>query len=77
MYSEKWLKKMGIDKEEIKKKYGIDVFLFLDGVALGMSDQQIAELTGYEKEKVEALRRHFKDISSDIGLAYKKDLIES
>jgi hypothetical protein len=66
--------KLGVSADEIKRDYGVDLYLFLDAVALGLGDEEIAELIGYDLDKVKKVRERLGNIGSDIGLIYKKDL---
>lgn len=66
--------KLGISTDTIKKEFGIDPYLFLDAVSLGLKDEEISNLLGYELEKVKELRKRLGNVGSEIGLYYKKDL---
>ncbi|ADL07547.1 YetF domain-containing protein [Thermosediminibacter oceani] len=66
--------KLGVSTDEVKREFGIDPYLFLDAVSLGLKDEEISELLGYELEKVKALRERLGNVGSEIGLYYKKDL---
>ncbi len=68
--------KLGVSQDEIKREYGIDLYLFLDAISLGMNDKEISDLIGYDLEKVRKVRKRLGNIGSDIGLNYKKDLPE-
>jgi len=63
-----------IDAERIKKEFGINLFLFLDAVSLGLSDEEIVDLIGYDLDKVKKVRKRLGNVGSDIGIYYKKDL---
>jgi hypothetical protein len=71
-----FFEKLGVSQDEIKKEYGIDLYLFLDAISLGMNDKEISDLIGYDLEKVRKVRKRLGNIGSDIGLNYKKDLPE-
>ena len=66
--------KLKVNAEKIKKKLGINLFLFLDAISLGLNDEEIADLIGYDLEKVKKARQYLGDIGSEIGIYYKKDL---
>ncbi|HHW01973.1 MAG TPA: hypothetical protein GXX35_04060 [Thermoanaerobacterales bacterium] len=66
--------KLGVSEDQIKKEYGVDLYLFLDAVALGLKDEEISDLIGYDLEKVKKVRERLGNVGSDIGLTYKKDL---
>lgn len=66
--------KLGVSAESIKKEFGVDPYLFLDAVSLGLKDEEISNLLGYEVKKVKELRARLGDVGSEIGLYYKKDL---
>lgn len=69
-----FLNKIGVSAKQIKKEFGVDLYLFLDAVSLGLGDAEIADLIGYELEKVKKVRQYLGNISSEIGINYKKDL---
>jgi hypothetical protein len=46
----------------------------LDAVALGLKDEEISDLIGYDLEKVKKVRERLGNVGSEIGLTYKKDL---
>lgn len=66
--------KLGVSEDEIKREYGVDLYLFLDAVALGLSDEEISKIIGYDLETVKKVRKRLGNIGSEIGLTYKKDL---
>lgn len=66
--------KLGVSEDQIKKEYGVDLYLFLDAIALGLRDEEISDLIGYDIEKVKKVRQRLGNIGSEIGLTYKKDL---
>jgi hypothetical protein len=68
--------KIDVSAEQIKKEFGVDLYLFLDAVSLGLRDDEIADLIGYDLEKVKRVREHLGNISSEIGINYKKNLSE-
>lgn len=69
--------KIDVSADEIKKRFGVDLYLFLDAVSLGLNDVEIADLTGYDLDKVKKVRSHLGNISSEIGINYKKNLPKS
>lgn len=66
--------KIDVSAEQIKKEFGVDLYLFLDAVSLGLRDDEIADLVGYDLDKVKKVRSRLGDISSEIGINYKKNL---
>ena len=66
--------KINVDADQIKKEFGIDLFLFLDAVSLGLNDNEIADLIGYDIEKIRKVRKRLGNVSSKIGINYKKNL---
>lgn len=70
-----FFKKLGVSEDRIKKEYGVDLYLFLDAVALGLKDEEISDLIGYDLEKVKKVRQKLGNVGSEIGLTYKKDLL--
>lgn len=66
--------KLNINKKVIEKEFGIDINLFLDAVSLGLSDEQISDIIGCDLSKVKKIRKKLGDVTSDIGINYKKDL---
>lgn len=66
--------KIDVSADEIKKQFGIDLYLFLDAVSLGLNDVEIADLTGYDLNKVKKVRERLGNVSSKIGINYKKNL---
>ncbi len=66
--------KIDVSAEEIKQQFGVDLYLFLDAVSLGLNDAEIADLTGYDLDKVKKVRKRLGNISSEIGINYKKNL---
>ncbi|MDI3480452.1 MAG: hypothetical protein PWQ97_107 [Tepidanaerobacteraceae bacterium] len=70
-----FFKKLGVSQDEIKKEYGIDLYLFLDAVALGLKDEEISDIIGYDLERIKKVRQVLGNVGSDIGLTYKKDFI--
>ncbi|MDN5332383.1 MAG: hypothetical protein PWP45_1608 [Tepidanaerobacteraceae bacterium] len=68
--------KLGVSADKIKREFGIDPYLFLDAVSLGLKDEEISNLLGYEVKKVKELRERLGNVGSAIGLYYKKDLPE-
>jgi len=68
--------KIDVSADEIKKEFGVDLYLFLDAVSLGLSDAEIADLTGYDLQKVKKVRERLGNVSSKIGINYKKDLLK-
>lgn len=70
-----FFKKLGVSEDRIKKEYGVDLYLFLDAVALGLKDEEISDLIGYDLEKVKKVRQRLGNVGSEIGLTYKKDLL--
>ena len=64
--------KINVDADQIKKEFGIDLFLFLDAVSLGLNDNEIADLIGYDIEKIRKVRKRLGNVSSKIGINYKK-----
>ena len=66
--------KINVSADQIKKEFGVDLFLFLDAVSLGLRDDEIADLIGYDIEKVKKVRERLGNVSSEIGINYKKDL---
>lgn len=69
-----FLNKINVSADEIKKEFGVDLYLFLDAVSLGLSDDEIAYLVGYDIDKVKKVRSRLGNISSEIGINYKKNL---
>ncbi|NLZ53083.1 MAG: hypothetical protein GX892_08050 [Thermoanaerobacteraceae bacterium] len=69
--------KIDVSADEIKKQFGVDLYLFLDAVSLGLNDVEIADLTGYDLDKVKKVRKRLGNISSKIGINYKKNLPKS
>ena len=69
-----FLNKINVSADEIKKEFGVDLYLFLDAVSLGLRDDEIANLVGYDLDKVKKVRRRLGNISSEIGINYKKNL---
>lgn len=70
-----YFKKLGVSREEIQREFGIDLYVFLDAVALGLNDVEIAELVGFDVATVKKLRKRLGNVTSDIGISYKKDFI--
>ncbi|HHV19282.1 MAG TPA: hypothetical protein GXZ27_10610 [Thermoanaerobacterales bacterium] len=66
--------KIDVSADQIKKEFGVDLYLFLDAVSLGLRDDEIADLIGYDLDKVKKVRRRLGNISSEIGINYKKNL---
>ncbi|MGB9812499.1 MAG: hypothetical protein ACPLRZ_02940 [Thermovenabulum sp.] len=66
--------KLNVSADEIKREYGVDLYLFLDAVALGLSDEEISEMIGYDLATVKKVRKKLGNVGSEIGLTYKKDL---
>lgn len=66
--------KLNINKEDIEKEFGIDINLFLDAISLGLSDEQISDIIGCDLDNVKKLREKLGDVTSDIGINYKKDI---
>ncbi|HHY41846.1 MAG TPA: hypothetical protein GX514_03235 [Thermoanaerobacterales bacterium] len=66
--------KIDVSADEIKKQYGVDLYLFLDAVSLGLNDAEIADLTGYDLDKVIQVRKRLGNVTSEIGINYKKNL---
>ncbi len=69
-------KKINVSAQQIKKEFNVDLYLFLDAVSLGLKDEEIADLIGYDLEKVKAVRKRLGNISSEIGINYKRNLPE-
>ena len=69
-------KKINVSAQQIKKEFNVDLYLFLDAVSLGLKDEEIADLIGYDLEKVKAVRKRLVNISSEIGINYKRNLPE-
>lgn len=69
-----FLKSLGINQQEFEKKYKIDLQLFLDAVSLGLEDEEISDLLGYNIEKVTQVRKKLDDVSSSLGLNHDKNL---
>ncbi|MCR4431429.1 MAG: hypothetical protein NUV45_10470 [Tepidanaerobacteraceae bacterium] len=70
-----FFKRLGVSEDGIKREYGIDLYLFLDAVALGLKDEEISDVIGYDLDKVKKVRQRLGNVGSEIGLAYKKDLL--
>lgn len=68
------LYKLNVSTDQIKKEFGVDLFLFLDAVSLGLRDDEIADLIGYNIEQVKKVRERLGNVSSEIGINYKKNL---
>lgn len=66
--------KLNINKEDIEKEFGIDINLFLDAISLGLSDEQISDIIGCDLDNVKKIREKLGDVTSDIGINYKKDI---
>jgi len=66
--------RLGVSEDQIKKEYGVDLYLFLDAIALGLKDEEISDLIGYDLDKVKKVRQRLGNVGSEIGLTYKKDL---
>jgi hypothetical protein len=66
--------KIDVSADQIKKEFDVDLYLFLDAVSLGLRDDEIANLIGYDLDKVKKVRRRLGNISSEIGINYKKNL---
>ena len=66
--------KIDVSADQIKKEFGVDLYLFLDAVSLGLRDDEIADLIGYDLDKVKKVRRRLGNISSEIGINNKKNL---
>lgn len=66
--------KIDVSADQIKKEFDVDLYLFLDAVSLGLRDDEIANLVGYDLDKVKKVRRRLGNISSEIGINYKKNL---
>jgi len=69
--------RLGLKAEAIKEEFGIDPYLFLDAVSLGLKDEEISDLLGYDLKKVKALRQKLGNVGSNIGLYYKKDILKN
>ncbi|HHY05210.1 MAG TPA: hypothetical protein GX534_08505 [Thermoanaerobacterales bacterium] len=74
---DEFLKSLGINQQEFEKKYKIDLQLFLDAVSLGLEDEEISDLLGYNIEKVTQVRKKLDDVSSSLGLNHDKNLTTS
>ncbi|MDD4569056.1 MAG: hypothetical protein PHE70_02875 [Tepidanaerobacteraceae bacterium] len=74
--TDNFFNKIDISADQIKKEYGVDLYLFLDAVSLGLRDDEIADLIGYDLEKVKKVRKRLGNVSSEIGINYKKNLPE-
>ena len=68
-----YFNKLNVSRSEIKREFGVDLYLFLDAVALGLSDEEIAEIIGFDIETVRKVRQKLGNVGSDIGITYKKD----
>lgn len=66
--------KIDVSADEIQREFGVDLYLFLDAVSLGLSDTEIADLTGYDLQKVKKVRERLGNVTSKIGINYKKNL---
>lgn len=66
--------KLNINRKTIEEEYGININLFLDAVSLGLSDEEISYIIGYDLDKVKKTRKKLGNVTSDIGINYKKDL---
>ena len=71
--SDGYFNKLKVSRGEIKREFGVDLYLFLDAVALGLGDNEIAEIIGFDIETVKRVRKKLGDVGSDIGITYKKD----
>lgn len=71
--SDGYFNKLGVSRKEIKREFGVDLYLFLDAVALGLGDEEIAEIIGFDLETVRKVREKLANIGSEIGITYKKD----
>jgi len=69
-----FFEKLGVSEDQIKREYDVDLYLFLDAVSLGLRDEEIADLIGYDLEKVKKVRQRLGNVGSQIGLTFKKDL---
>lgn len=66
-------KKLKVSREDIQREFGIDLYLFLDAVALGLNDEEIADIVGFDTASVKKVRQKLGDVTSGIGITYKKD----
>lgn len=66
--------KLNINRKIMEEEYGININLFLDAVSLGLSDEEISDIIGYDLDKVKKIRKKLGNVTSDIGINYKKDL---
>jgi len=66
--------KLGVDRQKLIEEFGIDLYLFLDAVSLGLSDEEISDLIGQDLNKIKELRKKLNNVGSEIGINYKKDL---
>ncbi len=68
------LSKIDVSANQIKKEFGVDLYLFLDAVSLGLRDDEIADLIGIDFDKVKKIRERLGNISSEIGINFKKNI---
>ncbi|NLU10452.1 MAG: Zn-dependent oligopeptidase [Tepidanaerobacter acetatoxydans] len=68
------LSKIDVSANQIKKEFGVDLYLFLDAVSLGLRDDEIADLIGLDLDKVKKIRERLGNISSEIGINFKKNI---
>ncbi len=68
------LSKIDVSASQIKKEFGVDLYLFLDAVSLGLRDDEIADLIGIDFDKVKKIRERLGNISSEIGINFKKNI---
>lgn len=68
------LYKLSDNIDKVKKEYKIDIYSFLDAIALGLRDEEISDLLGYDLDKVKKVRQELGNIGSEIGINYKKNL---
>jgi hypothetical protein len=69
-----YFNKLGVNRKEIQREFGVDLYLFLDAVALGLEDEEIAEIIGFDLETVKKVRKKLGNVTSEIGITYKKDI---
>ncbi|MGI6575553.1 MAG: hypothetical protein ACOX3A_06860 [bacterium] len=63
-----------VDCAQLQAKYEIPLELFLDAIALGMNDQEVARVTGLHLSEVQRLRQELGGVGSELDLTHKKDI---
>jgi len=67
-------RELKVNCQELQKKCPVPLELFLEALAMGLNDGEVAAVTGLDLEEVKKLREELGGLGSTLDLTHKKEI---